>query len=187
MVVATDLANGKSTNCGCLRMARFRAAATVANTRHGLSHIAPEYTIWVDMRRRCYQPQRPDYRNYGARGITVCNRWKNDFAAFYADMGPRPPKYTLERRDNNGPYSPSNCFWASKKAQDGNKRTSRLIRLGSETMTVAAAERQLGVRKNFLLQRLKRGWSLEKAVNTPPLGRGRSSRRRSAVRECGEE
>lgn len=166
-VVSYDLRSGKSKGCGCTRFERMTKARLQTVTKHGLSRSAPEYTIWIDMKRRCYQSQRTDYHRYGGRGITVCERWREDFSAFYADMGPRPEGYTLERRDNDGPYSPENCYWTPKIVQDNNKRTNRFIEFKGERMTVAEAERRFGFHRGCLLQRLNRGWSVEKAITTP--------------------
>ena len=81
----------------------------------------PIYDLWVAMRQRCRNPNHPSYHNYGGRGLTIDPRW-DDFAAFQADMGPRPVNYTLERVDNNAGYGPDNCVWASRTAQVANQR-----------------------------------------------------------------
>lgn len=78
--------------------------------------------VWLSMKARCFYSWTPDYKNYGGRGITVCPAWTNSFETFLADMGPRPEKYRLERKDNNGNYTPENCIWADCTRQTHNQR-----------------------------------------------------------------
>ena len=99
---------------------------TDGSFKHGLvprNCKPPEFNVWCKMRDRCGNPNSPDYKNYGGRGITVCDRWANDFAAFVEDMGPRPsPAYSIERQNNNAGYEPGNCIWATRDVQARNRR-----------------------------------------------------------------
>ena len=89
-----------------------------------------EYNTWKSMKRRCYSNSDKSFKNYGGRGITVCDRWKNSFLAFYEDMGKRPNNMSLDRIDNNKGYSKDNCRWTNNIIQARNQRTSSLNKSG---------------------------------------------------------
>lgn len=101
----------------------------MSNIKHGM-YTTVEYIAWKNMKKRCYDKNYGAYKNYGNRGITVCERWLHSFSNFYADMGDRPEGYSLDRINNNGNYEPTNCRWADKLTQSTNKRPSLVGRSG---------------------------------------------------------
>lgn len=130
--------------------------------------IDTEYRAWDTMIRRCYNPTTESYRTHGARGIKVCDRWRQDFRNFFADMGLKPsPKHELDRKDNDGNYEPGNCQWATHSQQMRNRRTSRVLTVMGVSRTLAEWTELLGVSSSTIRERLRRGWSQEKAVSTP--------------------
>lgn len=162
LVETRYLKNGQSRSCGCYLSDLFRQLATT----HGKS-FTPEYGVWRSMLSRCFNPKTISYPNYGGRGISVCERW-HKFEDFFADVGSRPRKgMTLERRDNDGNYEPSNCYWATGTEQHNNKRTNhRIVHLG-RSFTLTQAARMFNIRKNTLRARLERGWTVDAALTTP--------------------
>lgn len=118
---------------------------------------------------RCLNPKATHYANYGGRGITVCDRWRNDFAAFYSDMGPRPsPKHQIERRDNDGPYSKENCAWASQLEQANNKRNNVRLTFDGQTLTLPQWARRCHLPEKALWLRVNRHrWPAWQALTTP--------------------
>jgi hypothetical protein len=109
---------------GCIKAHQNPAALSKARaTKHGMSG-SREYRSWEGMKQRCFNPRAANYENYGDQGITVCEEWLS-FEAFYADMGPCPPGYSLDRIDPNGNYEPGNCQWADAKQQRQNQRPRR--------------------------------------------------------------
>ncbi len=117
------------------------------------------------MRKRC-TPLNKDAKNYADRGIAVCERWEK-FENFLADMGERPEGLMLERRNNNGNYEPDNCYWATQKEQSNNTRRSHHITYNNRTQTVTMWSEELHLNKGVLIRRLKKGWTIEKALFTP--------------------
>ena len=116
------------------------------------------------MLQRCLNPNDKRYKDYGARGIGVCERWRS-FENFYADMGDRPLGKTLERHDNGLGYCPENCVWDTPKMQARNRRSNRLITHNGVTMCLAAWEEYLGLPSRIIAKRLDDlGWSVEKAL-----------------------
>lgn len=119
--------------------------------KHGMSDTRL-YKVWSGMKSRCYNPNDPIYKDYGARGITVCEEWKNDFLAFYTwametgydETAPRG-RFTIERNNNDGPYSPDNCRWATIAEQERNKRNNIKVQVDGETMVLKQACRKQGL------------------------------------------
>lgn len=129
-VSCTDLTTGKSTSCGCMKAIISAAKAT----KHG-GASRPEYKIWVAIKYRCLDSTGKNWANYGSRGITVCDRWINDFGAFIGDMGDRPGGgYSIDRINNDGNYEPGNCRWATNIQQANNRRPKKTHSVKKQTL-----------------------------------------------------
>lgn len=137
---------------------------------HGLSYV-PEYNVWRNMRKRCGSPRNDNYPRYGGRGITVCARWLHSFSNFYKDMGPRPSnKHQIDRIDSSGNYEPANCRWVTIDIQSRNRRiknTCRRLTLNGVTKTVQEWSTCTGIGRQRIDERLRDGWSVEKALTLP--------------------
>jgi hypothetical protein len=135
------------------------------------------YNVWRSMRDRCANPRSQVYRHYGGRGITVDPRWQK-FENFLADMGPKPPGVTLERIDNDGPYTAENCRWASSAEQHRNTRQNHRLTHQGQTLCVAEWATILMIHPNTLRWRLRR-WSISQAMTMPvSLSHSRRSQKR---------
>jgi hypothetical protein len=132
------------------------AAGNSNHLKHGMAEH-PAYARWRTMRDRCQLPTQARWKDYGGRGISICQEWST-FEGFWRDMGPTyRPNLTLERRDNNVGYSKANCYWATRKQQARNKRNSRLIDTPWGMMTLAEAAERSGVKRVTIWWRLNRG------------------------------
>jgi len=141
-----------------------------------MAHDLRHYRAWRAMHNRCYDSNVKSYRDYGARGIVVAECWhgRTGFHQFLADMGERPDDATLDRIDNDGPYSPDNCRWATRDEQANNKRNNRWITANGETLTISQWAKRLGCTAHNIGLRIKAGMSEEEAVTKPVADRPNS-------------
>jgi hypothetical protein len=141
------------------------------NKTHGYAagtNKSPIYRIWRNMKTRCLNPNNKAYKDYGGRGITICDRWMDSFENFLADMGHRPSAlHSLDRKDNNLGYSPDNCEWATRIRQSNNRRSNVFILHEGKSQTMADWAREKGLRLGTLHYRIKSGEALESALSRP--------------------
>jgi hypothetical protein len=144
-VATSNLTRGLSKSCGCAS----REAARKRLTVHGRTG-SPEFRSWQLMLDRCYNPRNKRFTDYGGRGIAVCGRWRNSFSNFFADMGPRPLWFSIEREDVNGNYEPSNCSWIPLGQQCRNRRSSRFLSAKGEKKIMSDWARDLHMSPSLL-------------------------------------
>ena len=161
-VRASELTRGTIRSCGCIVKENLRAIAA-QNVTHGKSGTRV-YQAWLAMKNRCLRPSFHQYADYGGRGVTVAEAWMT-FETFYADMGDPPSDdHSIERRDNNLVCSVDNCFWATRIEQSNNKRSNHLITFDGRTQTLTQWSRELEIPFNTIRNRIKRGWSIQRAL-----------------------
>lgn len=152
---------GSVKSCGCLLKTRPREVfgkTLMAHTR--------VYKVWNSMVDRCTKPHHHAYKHYGARGISVCERWLK-FENFLNDMGPQPSGLSLDRINNNLGYSAENCRWTDRFTQARNRRSSRLLTARGETRSLTEWATAYGILDTTIAERINRGWSEERAITTP--------------------
>jgi hypothetical protein len=141
----------------------------IKHGHHRKSKTSTEYTIWSLMKARCNNKKDHLYPWYGGRGIKVCRRWQgaNGFQNFYADMGPRPPGKSIDRKKNHLHYTPKNCRWATRIEQANNKRNNVWLTFNGKRLTQSDWARRLGLIKSTIISRLRLGWSIKETLLTP--------------------
>lgn len=175
-----ECGNTKEANTNHLRFDHVRSCGCIPrqNSERVLKEgklVRPDgYHSWKAIQSRCYCESDENYRKYGAKGITVCDRWRGlgGLANFLADMGPKPsPRHSIDRIKSTDNYSPETCRWATPLEQGQNKRNANLLTHNGKTQTMAAWTRELGLATGNLRLRLNRGWTVHEALSTPRLGK----------------
>lgn len=157
-------------SCGCKRIELLRAAhLTHGQSLKGKSEHYSTFVAWQSMIWRCNNKARADYKHYGGRGISVCQRWASSFQNFIDDMGPKPSQHSLGRIDNDGNYEPNNCRWETLSQQARNKRTNRVITYEGKSMTLVEWAEATGLNRDTISKRLEAGWTVAQSI-TRPLG-----------------
>ena len=164
-VLSTHLVSGNIKSCSCY-------ASEMLSKRGKERQFIPNkrlYGIWRLMKQRCYSKKSISYKNYGEKGITVCEEWKNDFMFFYnwAMQNGYQEDLTIDRINVNGNYEPNNCRWATWKEQCNNKRNNIIIEYNGEKNTVAYFIQKYNLNEFAIYKRLKKGWDIKKAIETP--------------------
>jgi hypothetical protein len=161
--IVRGISLGLHTNsCGCER----KMLSKLEHTTHGMSKTRI-YNIWHGMMQRCYTPSVQSYKSYGARGITVCDKWKT-FDGFYEDMGSTyNDRMSIERKDGNGNYCKENCKWIPLEEQNRNRKGTYQFQVDGEYMPLKQICENHNMGYLTILKRLKKGMSLEEALNKP--------------------
>ena len=151
----SKLVNGHTRSCGCLITERIaalnRSHGATVGCRFKRTAVPKEYQTWNRIKSRCYNPNVPEHPFYGGRGITMCDDWRHDYSAFLADMGDAPTrKHSIERIDNDGPYEPGNCRWATPREQARNRRSSVRVKLDGELVLLVEAAERFGINYHTL-------------------------------------
>lgn len=151
IAMSSNLSRGLTRSCGCYK----RDLSIARHKTHGLSRT-PEYSSWRSAMTRCFNPKCAEYKYYGGRGIVMCETWRVSFERFLQDMGPRPDGSELDRINNDGPYSPDNCRWASRVVQMRNTRQTLRITHDGITLSLTEWAERTGIPRSVLDDRRRR-------------------------------
>lgn len=166
-ISGSNLRNGTSSSCGCFRSEKVKERLII-HGKYKKSNISPEHNTWQSMLNRCLSPKNKQFHRYGGRGIQVCDRWKESFENFLADMGKRPEGKTLDRYpDNNGNYCPENCRWATRKEQQNNMSSNKELTFDGRIQNISQWANEAGIKVDVFWHRINYGWPIEKAMSTP--------------------
>lgn len=161
VVTTSSLRTNNTRSCGCYR----KEVVTASNTSHGM-YGSPEHTTWRAIKGRCYEKSHIGYSRYGGRGITMSDEWKNDFQAFYRDMGPRPsPGHSIERDDNDKGYYKENCRWATRLEQANNTSRNIYCEFDGEIKSLPDWCRELNLSYPKMRRYIRKGLSFEDAAD----------------------
>ncbi len=149
-------------SCRC----HIKELTSKRSLKHG-SCFTTEYKSWSGMKDRCLNPLCRGWSKYGGRGITVCERWSASFEDFLEDMGRKPSGTTLDRRDNDGPYSPENCRWATATEQQRNRGNNRRITINGVTKLLCEWSEEFGISKQLIRKRISKGVTGGELLNKP--------------------
>lgn len=164
IVSTSKLKSGHTQSCGCL----WEEAVEESRITHNLSK-EPIYYVWNTMKARCYNPKNKSYKDYGGRGIKVCEEWKNNFKDFYswAISKNYSKGLTIDRINVNGDYCPENCKLSTQKEQGNNKRNNHYLEFNNQSHTISEWADITGLKRDTLKRRIYLGWSVERALTTP--------------------
>lgn len=161
LIYRSSLSTGRTRSCGCL----FKDAGTARCAANGKPRVRKgAYTSWAQMKSRCNNPSLPEYKNYGGRGIKVCERW-DSYDNFLADMGERPKGHSIDRIYVNGDYTKENCRWATDREQKLNTRRTKILSAFGKSMTMKEWSEVTGLPYSTIALRLRRGKSVEEALS----------------------
>lgn len=173
IVCGSNLRRGDTKSCGCFQ----REQTSMANYQHGHNcnyNISKTYQTWQHIIQRCNNSNHTSYKNYGGRGINVCDRWLK-FENFLEDMGERPPNLTIDRVDNNEDYCKENCKWSTNKEQKRNTRRNILVTINGITKCLKDWCKIYKLNYNTIRSRLRLGWTPKEALELVPRKKGKKN------------